>query len=231
MHMRILAWSLSIATLVGLSGTAFAADMPVKARPVVEPVYQYNWYIEGTLAIPLRRDYDFTSTGLPSGTYKPDIGLAGMIAVGMHFAPNWRAEVFFFGGRGSDGSVRFAAGTFPQSGDATVLAAGVNAYYTFNWGYWIKPYVGAGVGFAHYDVNRIGFPGGAFFIDDSDTAFIGLLHAGLDIPLTTQFTGTVRYTAAFIPDLKFGSVPAGVTRNVEGHVSSIIFLGGRYSFR
>ena len=56
---------------------------------------------------------------------------------------------------------------------------------------------------SHYDVNRIGFPGGAFVIDDSDTAFIGLLHAGLDIPLTPQFTGTVRYTAAFIPELKF----------------------------
>ena len=118
MHMRIRTWSLSIATLVGLSGTAFAADMPVKARPVAEPIYQHNWYIEGTIAIPLRRDYDFTSTGLPSGTYKPDIGLAGQIAVGKHFAPNWRAEVYFFYGRGSDGSVTFAGVPFPQSGDA-----------------------------------------------------------------------------------------------------------------
>jgi opacity protein-like surface antigen len=230
--MRIRTWSFSIATLVGLSGTAFAADMPVKARPVVEPVYQHNWYIEGTLAIPLRRDYDFTTAGQPAGTYKPDLGIAGQIAVGKHFTPNWRAEVYFFYGHGSDGSVTIAGGTFPQTGDASVLSAGVNVYYTFNWAHWIKPYVGAGVGVAHYDVNRIGFAGGGgFVIDDSDTTIIGLLHVGLDIPLTPQFTGTVRYTAAFIPELNFGSVPAGFTRNVDSHVSSIFFVGGRYSFR
>ena len=148
------------------------------------------------------------------------------IAVGKHFTPNWRAEVFFFYGRGSDGSVTFAGVPFPQSGDASVLSAGVNVFYTFNWGYWFKPYVGAGVGVAHYDVNRIGFPGGAFAIDDSDTAIIGLLHAGLDFPLTPQLTATARYTAAFIPELQFGSVPPGTTRNVEAHISSIIFLGG-----
>lgn len=229
--MQIRTWSVAIATLVGLSGAAFAADMPVKARPVAEPIYQHSWYIEGTFAIPLHRDYDFTSTGLPSGTYKPDIGFAGMLAVGKHFAPNWRAEVYFFYGRGSDGSVSFAGASFPQSGHATVLSAGANVYYTVHWTHWVKPYLGAGVGVAHYDVNRIGFPGGAFAIDDSDTTFIGLLHAGLDFPLTPQITATARYTAAFIPELKFDSVPPGVTRNVEAHVSSIFFFGGRYSFR
>jgi opacity protein-like surface antigen len=230
-HMRIRTLSLSIAALVSISGAAFAADMPVKARPVVEPVYQYSWYVEGAVAIPLHRDYDFTTTGQPAGTYKPDIGIAGQIAVGTHFAPNWRGEVFFFYGHGKDGSVTFAGVPFPQTGNASVFSVGVNVFYTFNWAHWIKPYVGAGVGVAHYDVNRIGFPGGAFAIDDSDTTVIGLLHVGLDLPLTSQLTATARYTAAFIPDLSFGSVPPGVTRNVEAHISSIFFFGGRYSFR
>ena len=131
--MQIRTWSLSIATLVGLSGTAFAADMPVKARPVVEPVYQHNWYIEGTIAIPLRRDYDFTTTGQPAGTYKPDLGIAGQIAVGRHFSPNWRAEVYFFYGQARTDRSPSLARPFRRAGNATVLSAGVNVYYTFNW--------------------------------------------------------------------------------------------------
>ena len=113
-----------------------------------------------------------------------------------------------------------------RSGDFGAASAGANLYYTFAWTHWVKPFVGV----ARYEVNRIGFPGGAFAIDDSDTTVIGMLHAGLDFPLAPQFTATVRYTAAFIPELNFASSPPGITRTVDSTINSIISVGGRYSF-
>ena len=220
-----------LAAIIGVSASASAADMPRKAVIAPAAAPGYSWYIEGLVGIPLQKDYDINLGGA-GGVYEPDTGFYAQVAVGRYFAPNWRGEIYFAWARAKDGSVTFnGGGTFPQSGRTDVYSAGVNLFYTWAWTQWLKPYVGAGVGFAHFDVQRVGFPGGAFVIDGSDTTIVGLLHAGLDIPMSQQFTLTGRYTAAFTPEVSFGSIPAGVTRTRDSTIDHLFSVGGRWNFQ
>ncbi len=174
-----------IAATSGFSAAASAADLP--RRAIAAPVaYNYTWYVEAAVGIPLQKDYDI-NLGTSGGQYEPDTGFYGHLALGRQFTPNWRGEVYFAWARAKDGSVTFnGGGTFPQSGKTDVYSFGANIFYGWVWTQSIRPFVGAGVGMAHFNVQNVGFPGGTFVIDDSDTTIVGLLHAGLDIPLTQQ---------------------------------------------
>jgi len=215
-------------TVFMLSGSALAADlMPVKAPPA-PVVVQNTWYIEGLVGVPLTRDYEVTIGGVPA-RYEPDRGFYGSIAVGRQFHPNWRADIAFTWAHGEKGNVNIVPG--PRTGDIDVYGVAANVYYTFAWTHWIKPFVGAGVGFASFKVRNLGLVGGAFVINDSDSSIAGLLHAGLDVPVAANLTLTARYTAAFTEDLSFASVPPGNTATRKSTVDHIIAFGGRYAFR
>jgi opacity protein-like surface antigen len=219
-----------IAASTGFSAAASAADFP--RGPIAAPVaYTYSWYLEGVAGIPLKQEYD-VNIGTSGGTYEPDTGFYGSIALGRQFTPNWRGEIYFAWARAKDGAITFnGGGTFPQTGKTDVYSFGANLFYGWVWTQFVRPFVGAGVGFAHFDVQRIGFPGSAVVIDDTDTTIVGLLHAGLDFPLTQNFILTSRYTAAFTPEVSFSSVPAGITRTREATIDHLFSFGARWFFQ
>lgn len=102
----------------------------------------------------------------------------------------------------------------------------LNGYYVFsNLSPRVQPFLGAGVGVATYDVNRLGAVGGAFVIDDSDTTIALALHAGVDVPVTRSVVLTARYSLAYTGSMSFNSVPPGSTTTRDATFDHI-FSGG-----
>jgi opacity protein-like surface antigen len=204
------------------STRALAADVAIPGTYV--DTFSYRWYIEGRLGLPVQKSYGFTGLGVPA-TYRPDTGWFGAVAAGVQFHPNWRAELAFSYTTGKDGNVRLLGINIPHRGRVNVYSFGVNGYYVFDVSPWFQPFVGAGLGFATYDVNRLGAVGGVFVINGSRTTPVLSLHAGVDVPVTEQVTLTARYTMAHTGSMTFPSVPAGIpmTRNAA---TDHIFSGG-----
>lgn len=216
--------SLGTLALLGIA-QASAADLPVKA-PMAEPPapFAMRWYVEGRLGAPLKKKYDI-DLSFGTGTYEADTGLHAAFDVGVVFTPNWRAEFEVTWTEGKDGTVVTGGTNIPHTGKTTVWTFGVNGFYTFDVNWPVKPFVGAGIGLASYNVNNLGAVGGSYVVDDTQTAAVFALHAGLDVPITPSIALTGRYTYAYTTAMTFGSVPAGspVSRHATG---DNIFTGG-----
>jgi opacity protein-like surface antigen len=220
-------WLVSLASLAvmfclfGAAG-ARAADLPVKASP---SPFQWRWYVEGRYVLGIVPRYDVNTTGIGSGTYAPGHGFGADFALGVYITPNWRAEVEVDWSRLGGGS----AYGFPHDGHVTAVTVLANGLYSFNFNSWVRPYLGAGIGFVNMNIERVGAVGGAFVIDGNDTALAGALHAGLDFPVWQNLTITSRYTLLWTGSASFGSIPAGVTTTKASSLDNLFSVGLRLS--
>jgi opacity protein-like surface antigen len=228
--MRKIVFALALAAAAATP--TFAADLPTKGPAVAAPatVVANRWYIEGRLGFPLRQDYDINiGGGIGSGTYEPDTGWFGAVAVGVQWHPNWRAELAFSYATGSDGDVTLAGVVLPHRGDVSVYTFMLNGYYVFtNWGPAFQPFLGAGLGVALFDVNRLGAVGGGFVADGTDTTVAAALHVGADYFLTRSLALTGRYTLGYSGEVSVGSSPAGITTTRDGTFDHIFSAGFRW---
>ncbi|MEZ6024124.1 MAG: OmpA family protein [Hyphomonadaceae bacterium] len=101
----------------------------------------------------------------------------------------------------------------PASQDIDSRAAMLNAYYDFNRGGRFEPYIGAGVGYANYDLD---------FNAEEDTWAWQLL-AGVAIGLTDRLDLDVGYRYFNIPDTDF----SGTDVDLQHHAA---LVGLRYQF-
>jgi opacity protein-like surface antigen len=102
-----------------------------------------------------------------------------------------------------------------------------NALYQFDDG-WLKPFVGAGLGFSVIDVDDLGAVGGAFVTDDTDTVFVANLIAGVDYPLSDMVTLTGRYTVGYSTKATFDTTAAGVDVDKDAQIHNYLSFGVRF---
>lgn len=117
-------------------------------------------------------------------------------------------------------------------GEEEVLAGLMNLFYDFNGiSKRLKPFVGAGLGFANIDAD-VSYPGA--FIDDDDTTLAYQAIAGVEYRLTKEISliGDARYFALDDPELtRFGGpAPVDFVDLSSEYDSFTLSLGLRYNF-
>ena len=85
------------------------------------------------------------------------------------------------------------------SGDVNVVGLFLNGYFDLNVVDWVKPYVGAGVGFAYVDVDAK-IDGRTGVVDDDDIVPGGQLMIGLAIPIADNFEIAAGYKLMLLGD-------------------------------
>lgn len=181
-------------------------------------------YVTVSVGGPFTTKQDFDDTLFGKGTYEPDWGLGGTLEIGRYIGPNWRMGLELGFIRGFDGELKLKdlGITNKLDGHSDVFTGLVHVYYTIceldTFVGTVKPFVGAGIGFAHYDVKEFGNGGPG---DKTDTAFAAALHAGYDIKLRDGVTMTSRYSLGYTGEAEFGQVLNATTTKQE----EIDFLG------
>jgi OmpA-OmpF porin, OOP family len=164
-------------TAITAAGLALAGAAEAQA---IDP----QWYV--------RADAGASFQGQVNGTpkAKADTGWTGDIAVGRQFNSNFRAEgqiVYSDSDRKSvDGKIKLLAGL-------------ANAYYDFDTGTKLRPFIGAGVG-----LGQVKLDGGSA-IEDDDTGFAYQLQTGIAYPITDRIFAQVGYRYLGVADVKLGS--------------------------
>jgi opacity protein-like surface antigen len=112
-------------------------------------------------------------------------------------------------------------------GELGVLVGLANAYYDFDLGLPLRPYLGGGVGAARVSVDTD--TGGLLDVDDEGWAFAWNLAAGLGYELGggLELTGGYRYLRVEGTDL---DVDGGGELDVDNYASHEVLLGLRYTF-
>ncbi|MDH5189113.1 MAG: OmpA family protein [Rhodospirillaceae bacterium] len=166
---------------------------------------------------------DKNISGVNSGKINFDNSLMGSVSLGYNYASPWRGEVELSRRGGNVDTVSGVAG----SGE--VLATGImaNALYDFNSIGSIKPYVGAGLGFAKINLNSVK-PFGAVSYNDSDNAlaYQGIVGASYKIKDNLDFFTDYRYLGTQGIDVTSSAGNAG-SFNYRSHA---IMVGLRFAF-
>jgi opacity protein-like surface antigen len=188
-----------VSCVLGVSG--FAASLPSNAQGVDRKAFYVG--LHGGINVPRATVSEFDSGGLPGGvgfiTAEAENGYRVGGAVGYIFNRYLRGEVELSYTRNSLDTLdaitfAFPAGTgpLPARGSATTLSGMVNGYVSLPMDK-LRPYVGAGIGYARVSSNGAGFVGVPGETDDTATAFSWQLMAGLGYQLTPNLELGGRY--------------------------------------
>ena len=111
-------------------------------------------------------------------------------------------------------------GGAPLDGDVMSVAVMGNVLYEFLAGPTIRPYLGAGVGYANVAINDLSLVG-VTFIDDDDTVFAYQFIAGFGVPVSPTLSLSVDYRFFATEDPTFVDF-AGNDIGIEYRNSSVI---------
>ncbi|WP_185961569.1 outer membrane protein [Telmatospirillum sp. J64-1] len=172
-------------------------------------------YFSGSLG------YTFPQNGdMATGSLGMDNGINANAALGWDFGrpgsgPRVEAEVAFRRNGVSDG------------GDVDIWSGMANAYWDFDFGMPIRPYVGGGVGIARVDYRGVTGPGGEYMTgDSSDFAWQAMAGASWSVNERTDLYGGWRYFN--VPDSSANTALGSV--NVDDLDSHAIEVGVRWRF-
>ncbi|MEL7480473.1 MAG: outer membrane beta-barrel protein [Pseudomonadota bacterium] len=113
-------------------------------------------------------------------------------------------------------------------GDISSIGVFANAYYDFNSGGRLQPYIGGGIGFADVDVEYA--PSGVGIIDDGETKFAYQIKAGATVKVTEQVDAYTEYAFRATDDIETDNVLFPGTLDIENRQNLLMF-GLRYTFR
>lgn len=203
--------------------------LTLQALPASAAGMWQGLYFEGRVGIPVPLDQEVFVSAVGNGDYDPDGGIAFGISVGRYLRSNVRAEIELSYIHAADGDLTFAGGgaALPFTGDATVIAVLFNVFYEFDVDWRMRPFVGVGVGLAHFDLDGFGAVGSAVLVNDSDTTFAAAFHAGVDVPIREGYTGTVRYTLGYTSEADFATTVPAITSSKDGGIDHFIGFGIR----
>ena len=112
-------------------------------------------------------------------------------------------------------------------GELTTLSVFANAYYDFNTGGQIQPYVGAGIGFMDVDVEYA--PSGVGIIDDGETVLAWQVKAGASFQVSDQWDIFGEYTYRQSDDIETENSLFPGTLDIENQ-QNVFAIGARYTF-
>ncbi|WP_080748995.1 outer membrane protein [Solemya velum gill symbiont] len=178
----------TVAITMSASGSAFASS---------------GMYANLLIGGSFNNDVDFTQDIDPADDYYKgkidlDNGLAFSAAIGNQYG-NFSAEVELSYLNGDTGLQSFPDASAPSdeadtNGDISVTALMLNGWYSFGEGP-LRPFVGAGLGYAKASIDTSFDIGGNNGIDDSDSGFAWQVGAGVEYALsdTTSLVGVYKY--------------------------------------
>jgi opacity protein-like surface antigen len=221
-------WLSLSALSVGLAGAASAQESS-------------GWYASAGGTLSLREDTDGTIADAPTpgntvrtrNTFEP--GYGGQLAIGRGFG-QFRLEGELGYARESQDmytALTPATGRIFADVEEETLRLMLNGYVDFDAGA-VRPYLGAGVGYASVDVQFVGsrapFPTEQprLLIDDSDAGFAWQVMAGASVPVNERVSFTLQYRW-----FDAGEFEAVDTRNEavrREHAGHNIDVGLRLSF-
>lgn len=166
---------------------------------------------------------DTTASGTSGGTVKFDTATMGAFFVGKRFDANWRGEAEVARRNLNLSSVSNAT----ASGDVQATSLMGNALYDVDMDGSLKPYIGAGVGFAKVQLNNTS-PFGGSTINDSDTApaFQAIAGAGYALNPTLDLFADYRYFTT--ADASY-TTAAGASTSMDFSTHSVM-AGLRFRF-
>ncbi|MEE8268424.1 MAG: porin family protein [Nitrospinaceae bacterium] len=176
-------------------------------------------YLSGNIGFGIRPDADITGPGGPFSPFENDPAFVINGAIGVELNPMFRVE----------GEIGLHYNTADQGGSGidwtfrTISFMG-NGYFDIPTNSPVRPYIGAGVGFAAVNLESDAF---GFTSDDSDVVGAFQLMAGLgfDFSPKATFTFGIRYFTTADPNFSTFSGP------IETEFTSYDFLfGARFRF-
>jgi opacity protein-like surface antigen len=206
-----------------LGGVALAAALFAASTAQAQQSSSYmGWY--GTVSAGYLQLQDVSgSIGGTSvkGEYDPGWSVSG--ALGWSFGNGLRTEVEGGYGRSSFDSVDIGGTKVGLSGDIDLWSAYMAAYYDFNI-LGVKPYLGAGAGIVHFDVDNISATAnGTTFTGNggNGTNFSAFGEAGLSFPLSDRL--------ALVPAVRYVWIDDGGS-GFDDDTAWIFKAGLRYRF-
>lgn len=207
----------SLALAASAIALAVAAGAPALAQ-------NQGPYISLGAGYVIPEDSDLDGTG---GAGDADVrfedGWAAMIAGGYAWGNGLRTELEF---SYRDNDVDRVTPGVGGSGSINALAGMANVLYDFDFGIGLKPYLGAGLGFARVEAENIGNASGVF-TDDGDTSWAWQGIAGASYGVTDNVDLTLDYRYFQAPDLKLNTGVGSYDTEYQNHT---IMVGVRYTF-
>ncbi len=226
MRISRLAWIAS-ASVIALSSGAFAADSGTDADSKDGLAQGNGWYFSGSTGLSLMEN----STNRSSSRHfdaSTDPGFEINGAIGKELGNGFRAEgelgyhqmsldhITSYGVGGSGGA----------GGDADAFSVMGNGYYDFDAGGPIKPYIGAGLGFARVSLSDATVNGHAL-VDDEDLTFAYQAMAGIGYQVNPKGTLFLGYRYFAVDDPSFNSTIGPLHSEMATHN---VELGYRVAF-
>lgn len=201
-----------IGLIVGILVLLFAAQTWAQSRP-------QNPYVSGNIGFGIRPDSDISGVGGPFPPFENDPAFVINGAMGVELNPMIRVE----------GEIGFHLNTADQGGTPvdwtfrTISFMG-NGYFDIPTNSPLRPYLGAGLGFA-----LVQLEGDLFGVSDSDSDLVGAFQlmagVGFDLNPRVSFTFGYRYFNTTDPTFSasFGSIDTEFT-------SHDVLFGARFRF-
>jgi opacity protein-like surface antigen len=168
-----------------MKATALAAAATAAALAST-PALAQDWYVRGDVSANFNTRLDSSPPLRGHDGWGLDVG------VGRDLGSGFRAdgEVVYLKSEGRDG----------LSDHQKAVGGFLNGYYDFNKDGALQPFVGAGVGVAHVNIDGGPYRG-------HDTGFAYQAKAGLGYRFSDRLTGEVAYRYLGAPDLRVGDNP------------------------
>lgn len=209
-----------VALGLALAGTANAQSSDDKMMADNYP--DKGFYISGNIGGHKSEDSEVDGAGI-DGDSETDRGLAGLAALGYDFGDHFRLELEAgWRGAGDVDSVSGATGT----GDVDAYSGIINAFYDFDIGGGIEPYIGAGAGTTRVSLNGVG-PFAGQTVNGDDWGIALQAGAGLAIPLNDRLKFTADYRYMTVRGLEYTASGGGtVDAEYDDHA---VFIGLRFA--
>lgn len=213
-----LALAATVAALA-LAPAAYADDAST-------PTDSNGWYMSGSLGMAFMEQQSNRSGTANFDVTPSNPGIAVTGAVGKELGNGFRAEgELGYRQIGLDHGIVYSSGgtgasSGAASGNANAFSVMGNGYYDFQTGSPLRPYVGAGIGFARVEMSSVGIGAGSA-VNDSDVDFAYQAMAGLEYQLTPRGTLYTGYRYFAVTDPRFNDAAGQrirsefATNNVE----------------
>jgi outer membrane protein OmpA-like peptidoglycan-associated protein len=221
-----------------LAATVLAMPVAAQAQPVT------GLYVGAGVGANIRQNSDLDLSGPAIGNTQAtveftDVGLVGLGSIGWGFGNGLRAEIEGNYRHNDVDNVR-AAGiprTASSSGYAYTYGVMVNVLYDFNLGLPVTPYLGAGVGYAWSEFDKVGVRSGgnSVILDDTDGRFAYQGIAGMSLALATglALTAEYRFLGTLDASLSGTATSGGATSTISADTTNYnhsVLVGLRYAF-
>lgn len=237
---RAVAVALFVSSLLLGGTTAFAADDDEARDP--NALAPYIEYMAGVSFIPYQtvQGADGSGAGL-MGRAEPKLpGYFFGGAVGTRFMEHFRGELSL-GFRSSEvENIAIQGETSDSKGDLDMFSVMANAYYDFDLGIGVVPWIGAGIGWGmpRLDVQNKSTTM-QLSIDDTDSVFVWNAMVGATVPFNEVTSLSLGYRYIQTEDISYESrvtntvpaTPTSVARRLDFEFDAHeVYLGLRFSF-